>query len=108
MPGSDGLVQCLDRADLPGFYGGGFHLLPDDRTRPRRCAGGCNVDRTIAPMRQNGPTLNYSESPSLKAVITVGKFSHEPLPQGASYAVVCMVDYGSSDRVDRRWPDDAA
>ena len=23
-------------------------------------------------MRQNGPTLNYSESPSLKAVITVG------------------------------------
>ena len=38
VPGSDGLVQCLDRADLPGFYGGGFHLLPDDRTRPRRCA----------------------------------------------------------------------
>lgn len=47
MPGGHGLVQRADRAYIPGLYGGGVHLLPDDRPRPRRCTRGCNVDRAL-------------------------------------------------------------
>lgn len=108
MPGRDGLVQRADRADLSGLHGSRVCLLPVDCTKPRRCPGGCDVDRALIYLRQNGPTLNYSESPSLKAVITVGKFSHGNLPQGEPYAVVCVVDFSGSDRIDRRWLADAA
>lgn len=70
LPGGDGLLQHLDRVDLPRLHGSGFRVLHADRATACRCAGGCDVDRALNSRSAavgSGIEWNHCEIPSLKS-----------------------------------------